>query len=57
MPLLAKAADRLLADERFQGLRDQLAAWRRAHPWIEDSALFEVRIASEALQPLAHDVS
>eukprot|EP00197_Chlamydomonas_leiostraca_P012772 CAMPEP_0202858882 /NCGR_PEP_ID=MMETSP1391-20130828/1227_1 /ASSEMBLY_ACC=CAM_ASM_000867 /TAXON_ID=1034604 /ORGANISM="Chlamydomonas leiostraca, Strain SAG 11-49" /LENGTH=549 /DNA_ID=CAMNT_0049537853 /DNA_START=179 /DNA_END=1828 /DNA_ORIENTATION=+ len=42
MPLLCKAADRLLADDKFKAMRDDLNKWRRAHSWIEDSALFEV---------------
>jgi hypothetical protein len=42
MPLLKKAAARLLSDEPFVTLRQEMAAWRKAHSWIEDSALFEV---------------
>lgn len=41
-PLLEKAAKRLLSEPKFQGLRDSMATWRKAHSWIEDSALFEV---------------
>ncbi len=42
MPLLRKAALRLLQGEAFAGLREQMAVWRKAHSWVEDSALFEV---------------
>lgn len=41
-PLLRLAADRLLGEERFHYFREQMWQFRNAHPWIEDSALFEV---------------
>lgn len=41
-PLLKKAAAKLLADEGFKKLREEMTAWRKAHTWIEDSAVFEV---------------
>jgi hypothetical protein len=42
-PLIRKAAARLLSDNpKFKGLREEMATWRAAHSWIEDSALFEV---------------
>ncbi len=41
-PLLRKACQRLLTDDKYKDTRDKMAAWRKAHPWIEDSALFEV---------------
>lgn len=42
-PLLAKAARTLLSSEpRFDGLRAQFEAFRSGHPWVEDSALFDV---------------
>jgi 4-alpha-glucanotransferase len=41
-PLLAKAARALLSGPRFQALRDLgFRRWRRANPWVEDSALFD----------------
>jgi 4-alpha-glucanotransferase len=42
VPLLKKAADRLLSADQFKQLRDEMTAWRKAHSWIEDSAIFEV---------------
>lgn len=41
-PLLSLAAQRLLGEDRFQYLRDELAKFRSENPWVEDSALFEV---------------
>ncbi|GLC51147.1 4-alpha-glucanotransferase dpe1, chloroplastic/amyloplastic [Pleodorina starrii] len=41
-PLLQTAARRLLRDDRFARLRDEYLAFRSAHPWIEDSAAFDV---------------
>lgn len=41
-PLLSKAADRLLNDSKFSALRKEMAAWRKAHAWVEDSAVFDV---------------
>lgn len=41
-PLLQKAARALLSGPRFQALRDLgFRRWRRANPWVEDSALFD----------------
>jgi len=41
-PLLAKAARALLSGPRFQALRDLgFRRWRKANPWVEDSALFD----------------
>ncbi|KAF5835101.1 glycoside hydrolase superfamily [Dunaliella salina] len=42
LPLISKAAARLLSDPKFQGLRDDMTAWRKSHAWIEDSAMFGV---------------
>lgn len=40
-PLLARAADRVLSDDRFIALRQGMEAFRREKPWVEDSALFD----------------
>lgn len=42
IPCLQKAANRLLTDDRFKGLRDEMNAFRHANKWIEDSAIFDV---------------
>ncbi|KAJ9509665.1 hypothetical protein QJQ45_011343 [Haematococcus lacustris] len=42
LPLLKKATARLLSHDSFKGLREELVTWRKAHSWIEDSAVFEV---------------
>lgn len=39
-PLLAKAAKRMLSGDAFEALRADMTAFRRANPWVEDSALF-----------------
>eukprot|EP00208_Stichococcus_sp_RCC1054_P003340 CAMPEP_0206140558 /NCGR_PEP_ID=MMETSP1473-20131121/9760_1 /ASSEMBLY_ACC=CAM_ASM_001109 /TAXON_ID=1461547 /ORGANISM="Stichococcus sp, Strain RCC1054" /LENGTH=558 /DNA_ID=CAMNT_0053534735 /DNA_START=359 /DNA_END=2035 /DNA_ORIENTATION=- len=39
-PLLVKAARTLLTDERFDAMRAELAAFRKANAWVEESALF-----------------
>lgn len=41
-PLLKMAAGRLLSEQRFHGLREEMWKFRSEHAWIEDSALFEV---------------
>ncbi|GMH35803.1 hypothetical protein BSKO_03671 [Bryopsis sp. KO-2023] len=40
-PLLNLAARRLLGDEEFEELRNGMNEFRKAKPWVEDSALFE----------------
>jgi 4-alpha-glucanotransferase len=40
-PLICKAAEKLLDDSAFSGLRDRLAAFRKANAWVEESALFD----------------
>ena len=42
MPLLKKAAQRLLKEDRFQRMKGEYQKFRSDHPWIEDSALFDV---------------
>lgn len=39
-PLLAAAAKRMLSGAGFEALRADMAAFRAANPWVEDSALF-----------------
>jgi hypothetical protein len=51
-PLLQKAARALLAGPRFAALRERLAAFRTANPWIEDSALFDALRQQPALAGL-----
>ena len=40
LPLLDKAAHRLLSGASFEGLREQMAAFRAENEWVEESALF-----------------
>ena len=40
IPLLKKAADRLLEESKFSGLRKEMDSFRSENPWVEDSALF-----------------
>lgn len=41
-PLLHMTANRLLHDQQFHYLRDEMWKFRTENPWVEDSALFEV---------------
>ena len=41
-PLLKLAAGRLLNEQKFHHLRDEMSKFRSENVWIEDSALFEV---------------
>jgi 4-alpha-glucanotransferase len=47
-PLLAAAADALLARPASDPLRSNLAAWAAAHAWVADSALFHCLSTAEA---------
>lgn len=49
LPLLDKAAHRLLTGAGFEDLRAQMAAWRAANDWVEQSALFR---CGQAVFPL-----
>lgn len=40
VPLLKKAADRLLEKSKFSSLRQEMDSFRSQNPWVEDSALF-----------------
>ncbi|KAL3141911.1 4-alpha-glucanotransferase dpe1, chloroplastic/amyloplastic [Trebouxia sp. C0010 RCD-2024] len=40
IPLLKKAADRLLEEAKFSGLCREMDSFRSQNPWVEDSALF-----------------
>lgn len=40
MPLLRKAAERLLGQPEFGGLKSEMEAWRKRNQWVEESALF-----------------
>ena len=40
LPLLDKAALRLLQGEEFEGLRAEMNAFREENGWVESSALF-----------------
>ena len=40
VPLLKKAADRLLEGSKFSSLRQEMDSFRSQNPWVEDSALF-----------------
>jgi hypothetical protein len=41
VPLLQKAARRMIADGKFVGLQQGMAAFRQQNAWVEDSALFD----------------
>ena len=40
-PLISQAVDKLLSDAAFSDLRAEVAAFRAANPWVEESALFD----------------
>ncbi len=40
LPLLDKAAQRLLHGAEFEGLREQMVVFRTENAWVEQSALF-----------------
>lgn len=40
-PLIRKAAEAILAGDKFDDLRQQMSSFRKANPWIEESALFD----------------
>lgn len=50
VPLLKKAANRLLNDAKFSKLRAELKAFEESHPWVESSALFDVLSRTEKLE-------
>lgn len=53
-PLLRKAAQRLLGDDRFKGLRGEYEHFRTTYAaWIEDSAMFDVARNLPELRELA----
>lgn len=59
LPLLDRAAQRLLHGEAFGGLRDEMRAFRADNAWVEASALFRCGAAAcweahaeKAWQPL-----
>ncbi|KAI8473849.1 MAG: glycoside hydrolase superfamily [Monoraphidium minutum] len=52
LPLLSKAAAALLSQPRFASLRDAMARFRAANPWIEDSALFDALRRTPELEGL-----
>ena len=41
-PRIQKAARRLLEDDKFATLRQEMTAWRSREKWVEESALFAV---------------
>lgn len=53
LPLLKRAAQRLLKEDRFTRLREEYLKYRKEHPWVEDSALFDVARNLPELSQLA----
>jgi 4-alpha-glucanotransferase len=53
MPLLQKAARRMLGDGKFAGLQQGMAAYRQQNPWVEESALFDIVRQQPGLTELA----
>eukprot|EP00798_Chlamydomonas_sp_ICE-L_P008636 gene8637-34084_t len=53
MPKLQCAAGRLLVDPKFAELKKEMTAWREAHAWVEDSAMFEVARNLDGLNTMA----
>lgn len=53
VPLLDEAAHRLLDAPEFEALRADMASFRAANPWLEESALFFVLTQQPELEGLA----
>ncbi|KAG2448360.1 hypothetical protein HYH02_006942 [Chlamydomonas schloesseri] len=53
LPQLKRAAQRLLKEDRFKRLREEYLKYRKEHPWVEDSALFDVARNLPELSQLA----
>lgn len=52
IPLLDKAALRLLHDAQFEGLRGEMQQYRQANAWVEQSALFRCGPVLTSARPL-----